>query len=483
MTLPLPGRRAAVVTIDLHRGHLDPEVATMPLPADAAARVTKANAEFLREARNRRARGARRHLLPVAAEIASNPWWAAVADTDASRANALRHQLPGSPGLELMPEVYEPDYDLVVTSKKRYDCFMATDLDHVLRSRGIDTLLLTGVNTNSCVLATTVAANTRDYARSWSRTASTPWTGPFTTPRWPSSGRPSAGWPPHRKFCSAGGYEGCRHSRPRDPAGAGRRDARRQAPGRHPMRSEDGIALGGAPAGLPLPAARRRSTTCRCPADAMDARASTSPPVRRAAAVPVLDRSGRSRRGRPDRSTTRLPAWCGRRPTRFARLATLPLQDPACRGRRAAALRGHSGFRGAADRARTPRASPLDDAALRPVLAAAAELGVPAEWCTPTTSAPRPAVDDFYLTNLQGNPWQTAVCASRLILSGTLDELPGLDLVLVHGGGHLPYQMGRLDHGLPRCARRPGLPRRRRAHYLRRFHYDTLTHAQRRPAG
>jgi biuret amidohydrolase len=28
----------------------------------------------------------------------------------------------------------------------------------------VDTLLLTGVNTNSCVLATTVAANTRDYA-------------------------------------------------------------------------------------------------------------------------------------------------------------------------------------------------------------------------------------------------------------------------------------------------------------------------------
>jgi nicotinamidase-related amidase len=158
------GSRAAAVTIDLHRGHLDPEVATMPLPADVADRVTKANAEFLREVRRRR--------LPVVhvvtgyhavEEISSNPWWAAVADTDATRANVLRHQLPGSPGLELMPAVYDAGYDLVVTGKKRYDCFAATDLDHVLRSRGIDTLLLTGVNTNSCVLATTVAANTRDY--------------------------------------------------------------------------------------------------------------------------------------------------------------------------------------------------------------------------------------------------------------------------------------------------------------------------------
>jgi nicotinamidase-related amidase len=165
MTLPLSGRRAAVVTIDLHRGHLDPEVATMPLPADAAARVTKANAEFLREVRNQGVPVV--HVVTSyrsAAEIASNPWWSAVADTGASRSNAMRHQLPGSPGLELMPEVYEADYDLVVDSKKRYDCFVATDLDHVLRSRSLDTVLLTGVNTNSCVLATAVAANARDYA-------------------------------------------------------------------------------------------------------------------------------------------------------------------------------------------------------------------------------------------------------------------------------------------------------------------------------
>jgi biuret amidohydrolase len=158
------GPRRAVVTIDLHRGHLDPEVATMPLPADVAARVTKANAEFLAQARTRGVPVV--HVVTgyrAVEEIASNPWWAAIAGTDVTRGNVLRHQLPGSPGLELMPAVYEPG-DLVVTGKKRYDCFLATDLDHVLRSRSIGTLLLTGVNTNSCVLATTIAASTRDYA-------------------------------------------------------------------------------------------------------------------------------------------------------------------------------------------------------------------------------------------------------------------------------------------------------------------------------
>lgn len=34
----------------------------------------------------------------------------------------------------------------------------------MLKSHGITTLLITGVNTNSCVLATTTAANVRDYS-------------------------------------------------------------------------------------------------------------------------------------------------------------------------------------------------------------------------------------------------------------------------------------------------------------------------------
>jgi biuret amidohydrolase len=168
MSSPLPDLSSsdvAVVTIDLHRGHLDPSVATMPLPPEVSERVVRANVDLLQAARQRN--------IPVVhvvtsyhgvEEIASNPWWAAVADTDATRRNVLRHQLPGSPGLELVPELLDPEHDIVVRNKKRYDCFHATELDHVLRSRGITTVLVTGVNTNSCVLATTVSGNAKDYA-------------------------------------------------------------------------------------------------------------------------------------------------------------------------------------------------------------------------------------------------------------------------------------------------------------------------------
>ena len=99
------------------------------------------------------------------AEIRSNPRWRILADDPAStRKNAERHNLEGSPGCEIMPGLCGPARDTIVDTKKRYDCFVATDLDFVLRARRINTFPITGINTNSCVLCTAAAANVRDYA-------------------------------------------------------------------------------------------------------------------------------------------------------------------------------------------------------------------------------------------------------------------------------------------------------------------------------
>lgn len=155
---------AAILTIDLHRGHLDPAVATMPLSADAAQAVIAANQKLVAAAR---AAGVPVvHMLTSyrnEAEVVSNPFWASIADTTATRGSLRRHQLEGGPGLEIMPEVMGPG-DWVVDTKKRYDCFLGTDLEFVLRAHGIKTLFITGVNTNSCVLTTTIEAMVRDYA-------------------------------------------------------------------------------------------------------------------------------------------------------------------------------------------------------------------------------------------------------------------------------------------------------------------------------
>jgi nicotinamidase-related amidase len=158
--------RPAVIGIDLHRGHLDPAVATMPLEARRAAVVVEANRRFFNGCRETGIRII--HLVTQyrdVAEIRSNPFWRTRADNPtASRKNVERHNLQGLPGCEIMPGLYDRGRDWVVDTKKRYDCFVGTDLDFTLRAHGINTLLITGVNTSSCVLATMIRANVLDYA-------------------------------------------------------------------------------------------------------------------------------------------------------------------------------------------------------------------------------------------------------------------------------------------------------------------------------
>jgi nicotinamidase-related amidase len=126
----------AVVAIDLHRGHLDPAVATMPLAPDRAACVLAANARFFQSCRA--ASIPIVHLLTQyrdAEEIASMPAWLARSrNPDNPRANVLKHNLAGMPGVAVMPQVLDAKRDWVVDTKKRYDCFIGTDLDFLLRT-------------------------------------------------------------------------------------------------------------------------------------------------------------------------------------------------------------------------------------------------------------------------------------------------------------------------------------------------------------
>jgi nicotinamidase-related amidase len=165
MNLGVDHIKAAIVAVDLHRGHLDMAVATMPTTPDVATRITASNKRLLDWARG--------NSIPVihqvtsyrdAEEIRANPFWRTRAeDPRATRKNVMRHNIIGGTGCVVMPELLD-ERDFIVNTKKRYDCFLGTDLDFLLRSHGINTLLITGVNTNSCVLATTTAANVRDYA-------------------------------------------------------------------------------------------------------------------------------------------------------------------------------------------------------------------------------------------------------------------------------------------------------------------------------
>jgi aminocarboxymuconate-semialdehyde decarboxylase len=111
----------------------------------------------------------------------------------------------------------------------------------------------------------------------------------------------------------------------------------------------------------------------------------------------------------------------------------------------------------------------------RAVLKRAEELKV-FIFAHPHFTGERCGLETYYLSNLVGFPLDTVTMAAHLMFSGALDEMPALNIVLAHGGGYLPYQIGRLAHGYS-VRKEPHVnkassPRE----LLRRFHFDALTH-------
>jgi nicotinamidase-related amidase len=72
------------------------------------------------------------------------------------------HVLRGTWGCEMIEEL-EPIEGELVVEKVRYDAFYGTQLDHMLRLWGIDTILLCGTVANICVHYTAASAALRWY--------------------------------------------------------------------------------------------------------------------------------------------------------------------------------------------------------------------------------------------------------------------------------------------------------------------------------
>jgi biuret amidohydrolase len=157
--------RTALVAIDMHRGHLDPAVATLPLARERCGPVIARAARLFAQLRERQVPIV--HIVTEyrdAEEILANPFWKAIHDDPGkARKGMSRHNIASEPTTQIIPELYR-EGDWVVRGKKRYNPFRDTDLAFLLDRRlKVDTLILAGINTTSCVLCCAFEATNRDY--------------------------------------------------------------------------------------------------------------------------------------------------------------------------------------------------------------------------------------------------------------------------------------------------------------------------------
>ena len=163
-------------------------------------------------------------------------------------------------------------------------------------------------------------------------------------------------------------------------------------------------------------------------------------------------------------------------PDRLLGIATLPMQAPRLAAdelRRAMRKLGLKGVQiGSNVNGRN-----LDDPELEPLWAAANELDA-FIMVHPTQVAGAERLKAYYLVNLIGNPLDTTIAAAALVFGGVIERYPNIRFLMVHGGGFVPYQIGRFKHGWhvrPEPQAKLKVPPDAS---LQRLLFDTLLHGQ-----
>jgi aminocarboxymuconate-semialdehyde decarboxylase len=160
------------------------------------------------------------------------------------------------------------------------------------------------------------------------------------------------------------------------------------------------------------------------------------------------------------------------RPERLRGMATVPMQHPDAAVAELERTVREYGFK-AVEIGTSVEGAQLAEERFRPLLRRAAELGV-FVFAHPYYVGARSGLERYYLTNLIGNPLDTTVMFANLMFSGRLDELPDLKIVLAHGGGFTPYQIGRLAHGHAVRGETHGISKSSPKDLLKRIYFDSL---------
>ena len=160
-------RKTAIIEIDMHKGHLGGPGCTCPMnyaipkipvhnSFNAAARDVGAKVIHCRLIW--RADGIDHMTGPTGA-------WSVIQQYKSFFGPEMdtldQHNLEGSQWTEWVVDVLPEDY--TINNKKRYSCFYLTDLEFLLRRLGVENVVITGVMTDACDLATAYDAVNRDF--------------------------------------------------------------------------------------------------------------------------------------------------------------------------------------------------------------------------------------------------------------------------------------------------------------------------------
>jgi aminocarboxymuconate-semialdehyde decarboxylase len=170
-----------------------------------------------------------------------------------------------------------------------------------------------------------------------------------------------------------------------------------------------------------------------------------------------------------------LARHCDAHPDRFSWLASGALQDAALAARELERCM-NSGAVGAIIASHVAGEN-LGEYPLDEYWAACVELGAPV-FIHPAQPVAPPRAGKFALNQIVAYTNDTTLTVGSLISAGVLDRFPGLEFILSHGGGSVPYLIGRFDrmHRAADPQATGNVAERAPSGYLNRFHYDTILH-------
>jgi aminocarboxymuconate-semialdehyde decarboxylase len=140
-------------------------------------------------------------------------------------------------------------------------------------------------------------------------------------------------------------------------------------------------------------------------------------------------------------------------PTRFAGLATIPMQDPDLAAGELERCVRELGLHGAQIGTHVD-ANPqlgrldslnLDTASLQPVWSAAEQLSA-AIFVHPWDMVGKERMPKYWLPWLVGMPAETSLAICSMIFGGVFERFPKLRVAFAHGGGAFPITAGRVEH-------------------------------------